>query len=204
MLAVYAYLTSAVSPLSSSSSPTPSTKDPPADPSTYTLTEGQYQAQQQALFRAEALVLRTLGHATRVALPHALALMYLQTFALLRPTPADPDRPRRLAARTLARLNDALLSPQRVYLTHAPPALAVAAVYRAARDVGVRLGGGAWWEVCDVGREELGFLVVAMGSLEGWVRAEGGKGGLWEVGDVRAEVERLAAEEEGEGRMEEG
>ena len=202
MLNVYAYLTSALAPLSSISSNSPPTQNPPADPATYTLTDGQYLAQQPALFRTEALVLRTLGHATRVALPHALALMYLQTFALLRPTPSAPDRPQRLATRTIALLNDALLSPQRLYLTHPPSALATAAVYRAAREVGVKLSEGAWWSVCDVGREELGFLVVAMGSLEGWVRREGGEGGWWGVEDVRREVERRAEEEEG--RMEEG
>lgn len=30
----------------------------------------------------------------------------------------------------------------------------------------------AWWEVFDVDREELGFLVVGLVSCEGWVRGE--------------------------------
>ena len=38
--------------------------------------------------------------------------------------------------------------------------------------MGVKLGGEEWWTVFDVDREELGFLVVAMGSIGGWVKAE--------------------------------
>ena len=48
----------------------------------------------------------------------------------------------------------------------------MAAIYLAAREVGVRLSGEEWWEVFDVDREELGFLVVALGSVEGWAMAE--------------------------------
>ena len=59
-----------------------------------------------------------------------------------------------------------------MYLTHPPSALAVAAVYLAAREVGVKLTSAEWWEVFDVDREELGFLVVGLGSCEGWVRGE--------------------------------
>lgn len=47
----------------------------------------------------------------------------------------------------------------------------MAAVYLAAREVGVRLPQG-WWEVFDVEREELGFLVVGYRSCEKWVRRE--------------------------------
>ena len=49
-------------------------------------------------------------------------------------------------------------------------------MYLAAREVGVRLPAGEWWGVFDVEREELGFLVVGMGSLEGWVRDGLGRG----------------------------
>lgn len=70
-------------------------------------------------------------------------------------------------------LNGALLSPQLLYLTHQPNALAVAAIYLAARENDVKLPEGEWWEVFDVEREELGFLVVGMRSLEGWVREVG-------------------------------
>ena len=48
----------------------------------------------------------------------------------------------------------------------------MAAVYLAAKEVGVKLGGEEWWNVFDVEREELGFLAVAMGSIGGWVKAE--------------------------------
>ena len=56
-----------------------------------------------------------------------------------------------------------------MYLTHQPNALAVAAIYLAAREEGVKLVDGNWWEVFDVEREDLGFLVLGMGSLTGFV-----------------------------------
>ncbi len=59
-----------------------------------------------------------------------------------------------------------------LYLTHQPNALAIAAVYMAARDEGVKMPRGEWWEVFDVEREELGFLCLGMGSLGVWARAE--------------------------------
>lgn len=84
-------------------------------------------------------------------------------------------------------------------------------MYLAAREVGVKLPGGEWWEVFDVEREELGFLVVGMGSLEGWVgglkeeegagEGEGkgkGKGGIMvTVEEVEVELGRLEVEERG-------
>ena len=72
----------------------------------------------------------------------------------------------------LEHLNSALLSPQTLYLTHQPNALAVAAIYLAARDTDVKLPDGNWWEVFDVDREDLGFLVLAYSSLEGYAEAE--------------------------------
>jgi cyclin L len=57
-----------------------------------------------------------------------------------------------------------------LYLTSQPNALAVAAIYNAAKDVGAKMPECEWWEVFDVDREELGFLVVGMRSVEGWTR----------------------------------
>lgn len=79
--------------------------------------------------------------------------------------------PAPLSQRVVAYLNTALLSPQLLYLTHQPSALAVAAIYNAAKDLGAKMPECAWWEVFDVDREELGFLVVGMRSVEGLVRA---------------------------------
>jgi hypothetical protein len=67
------------------------------------------------------------------------------------------------------------LNPQLLYLTHQPHALATAAIYLAAKEVGVKLPGDEWWEVFDTDREELGFLVLAMSSMEGFVREEKAK-----------------------------
>ena len=98
-------------------------------------------------------------------------------------------------------MNTALLSPQLLYLTHQPPELAVAAIYLAAREVGVKLPSVEWWEVFDVEREVLGFLVVAMGSLEGWVREvvgmAGSGGSLLTIEEVQREVMRRQEEDGG-------
>lgn len=77
-----------------------------------------------------------------------------------------------MTRRVIAFLNTALLSPQLLYLTHQPNALAVAAIYSAARDpeISAKMPECPWWEVFDVDREELGFLVVGMRSVEGLVR----------------------------------
>ena len=111
----------------------------------------------------EARILPALSFDTHVSLPHPLAITYLQTLDFL----AQPKK--HIAARTVHHLNTALLSPQLLYLTHQPNALATAAIYAAARDVGAKMPECAWWEVFDVDREQLGFLMVALRSLEGWM-----------------------------------
>lgn len=191
VLNVYAFLLSRdVSPLwFVNSKGAPST--PPA-PETYTLTEGGYLAQRVVLLRVEAVILRTLGFNTHVALPHAIALTYLQTLGV---TSSDVSR------RIFEHLNAALLSPQLLYVTHQPNALAVAAIYLAAREVGVKLVDVEWWEVFDVDREDLGFLVVAMRSMEGFAQAEKEK---WSGRTVPMTVDELEAEVERRQMMEEG
>lgn len=168
LLNVYAYLTSDISPLSLDSTNLPSSK--PQDLSIFTLSEGQYLAARQRLYHNESLVLRTLAYDTHVVPPHSLALTYLQTLGLLPPKPTEKSHD--LAAQTIKLLNSSLLSPQLLHLTHQPSALAVAAIYLAARQTGVKLADGQWWCVWDVEREELGFLVMSLGSLQGFVEQE--------------------------------
>ncbi len=106
-----------------------------------------------------------------------------------------PKTGKEVAKRAVQYLNSALLSPQMMYLTHQPCSLATAACYLAAREVGFKLPECEWWEVFDCEREELGFLVVGMGSLEGVVRREvarWGEGkGMITRADVRGEVKKL-------------
>lgn len=132
------------------------------DPISHFVTEGTYQLRRSLLFTNEKHVLASLGFDTTAKLPHSLALTYLQALSASTPT---------LSERTLAHLNAALLSPQLLYLTHQPNALAVAAIYLAAREVDIVLVDNEvpWWEVFDVGREELGFLVLSFGSLNGYI-----------------------------------
>ena len=138
--------------------------DPVNDPASYYLSEGAYASAHARLLALEGRVLSALGFDTHVALPHGLAVTYLQALDFF-------DRPREaIAGRAVAHLNAALLSPQLLYLTHQPHALAVAAAYAAARDAAAKMPECPWWEVFDVDREELGFLVVAMRSVEPWVR----------------------------------
>jgi cyclin L len=157
---VFAYLLSTSSPLpfinAGPSSTTP-------DPSSYHVSEGSYERERERIFLCESLLLSSIGFDTHVALPHTLALTYLQALGV---------SSKKLASRVLEHLNGGLLSPQLLYLTHQPNALAVAAIYVAAKEVRVKLVDGNWWEVFDVEREDLGFLVLAFGSLEGFAKLE--------------------------------
>lgn len=96
-----------------------------------------------------------------------------------------------LTRRTLAHLNTALFSPQLLYLTHQPYTLAVAAIYLAARETGVKLTEWDWWEIFDVDREDLGFLVVGLQSCEAWISAEKEK---WADADCPLTVGKLEEE----------
>lgn len=162
-------------------------------PESYYISEGSYQSQRTILFKAESTILRTLSFNTHVALPHTIALTYLQALG----TSSSA-----VSKRVFEHLNAALFSPQLLYVTHQPNALAASAIYLASREEGVKLVDGEWWEVFDVDREELGFLVVAFKSMEGFAKAESEK---WEgravplaVDAVEGEVERRRLMEEGE------
>ena len=157
---MYAYLKSTASPLWFVNSQEVSV---PTDPQSYIVTEGTYERERQKLFAFENTILSNIGFDTHVTLPHTIALTYLQALSTLKPE---------LANRVLEHLNGALLSPQVLYLTHQPNALAVAAIYLAAREMGTKLADGNWWEVFDVEREDLGFLVLAYSSLQGFAEAE--------------------------------
>jgi hypothetical protein len=131
------------------------------------ISEGQYEIQKQTLYAIEAHILRVIGFQTHIALPHTLCINYLQTLEVFQ----AGDGPT-VAKAAFAHLNSALLSPQLLYLTHQPSALATAAIYLAAREVGVKLPEVEWWEIFDLDREELGFLVVAFRSIEGFALEE--------------------------------
>jgi len=152
-------------------------------------TEGTYTAARASIVNAEAQVLRVLGFQTHVALPHALCINYMQTLDAL-----TEDSGHHLARRAFEHLNAALLNPQLLYLTHQPNELATSAIYLAAKEVGVKLPENEWWEVFDVDREELGFVVVALTSMAGFAEEEARKWGRRKVpltvADVQAELER--------------
>ncbi|CBY00112.1 hypothetical protein IAQ61_002691 [Plenodomus lingam] len=159
------------------------------DPTSYYVSEGTYERTRTMLFATEHRILRTLGFQIQVALPYTLCITYLQALDVFsHPRASD------LAKRAIAHLNTALLSPQLLYLTHQPPALATAAIYLAAREIGVKMPECEWWEVFDADREQLGFLCVGMLSLEGFAQQEkskwGGKKVPMTVRGVEAEVKR--------------
>jgi hypothetical protein len=133
----------------------------------YYVSEGTYLARKTKLVKTEAALLRTLGFQTHVALPHPLCINYLQTLGVF-----GDEAAQHLSRRAWAHLNSALFSPQLLYLTHQPNALATAAIYLAAKEVKYKLPDGPWWEVFDTEREELGFLVVALLSMEAFLREE--------------------------------
>lgn len=151
------------------------------------LSEGSYQSQRLLLTKHETIILRTLGFQTHVSLPHTLAINYLQALDVFK----APSAGKQLAKRTFAHLNASLLNPQLLYLTHQPTALATAAIYLAAREVSVKLPEEEWWEAFDCDREELGFLVVAMLSIEGFAKEEKSK---WNGHSVPMRVEDVDAE----------
>lgn len=156
---VYAYL------LSSGSAFFHTSPDQPKnDPQSYYQTDSDYHSFQNRILTLEAQILNALAFNTHVSLPHSLAITYLQTLDFASHNKTEISR------RTLQYLNTALLSPQMLYLTHQPHALATSAIYNAAKDVGAKMPECAWWEVFDVDREELGFLVVGMRSVEGVMR----------------------------------
>jgi cyclin L len=134
-----------------------------ARPQEYYVSEGTYQKERQRLFICESMILAGIGFDTQVALPYTIALTYMQALGASSST---------LAQRVFEHLNAGLLSPQLLYLTHQPNALAVGAIYLAAREVGVKLVEQNWWEVFDVDREDLGFLVLSYGSVANLAEAE--------------------------------
>jgi hypothetical protein len=174
---VYAYL-----------STLPSLVPPPEQPkpSTYYVSEGTYQTRRATLFQTEHRILQTLGFNLRVALPYTLCITYLQALDVF-----SHPRASELAKRAVAYLNTALLSPQLLYLTHQPSSLATAAIYLAAKETGIKMPDVEWWEVFDTGREELGFLVVGLLSVESFAEEELAK---WEGRKVPMTVEELEAE----------
>ena len=180
VLNVYAYLLSG--PFAEGAGTTSPAEPPSDDPETCYLSESEYVSRRTLLLETEARVLRVLGFDTHVALPYTLAINYLQTLDVFKPSAAAAgpspstsvtgSSPSAVAKRAFAHLTTMLLSPQQVYLTHQPPALATAAIYLSARELGWKLPAGEWWSVFDVDREELGFLVVAMLSVAGFAAAE--------------------------------
>jgi hypothetical protein len=161
----------------------------------YYVSEGTYERRRATLFTTEQRILRTLGFNVQVQLPYTLCITYMQALDIF-----SHPRASELAKRAVAHLNTALLSPQCLYLTHQPPALATASIYLAARETGIKMPECEWWEVFDTDREELGFLCVGMLSLEGFVREEAkrwaGRKVPMSVEGVEREIKRRKEEAE--------
>ncbi|KAJ9604013.1 hypothetical protein H2200_011535 [Cladophialophora chaetospira] len=157
---VYAYLTSKASLLKFVQ---PASDRGSTGPTEYYVSEGSYERERQQLFICESMILAGIGFDTQVALPYTLSLTYMQALGV---------SSSKLAQRVFEHLNAGLLSPQLLYLTHQPNALAVGAIYLAARESGVKLVEQNWWEVFDVDREDLGFLVLSYGSIANFATAE--------------------------------
>lgn len=160
------------------------------------LSEGKYETARNKLYAIESHILRVLGFQTHVALPYTLCVNYLQTLDVLNSTGGSS-----VAKHAFAHLNSALFSPQLLYLTHQPMALATAAIYLATREVDIKLPEANWWEVFDVDREELGFLVVALRSVEGYAKEESR---VWAQKKVPMTVEELRSEVQRRNLLEDG
>lgn len=187
---VYAYLLSEHSPFLRPPDDATATNDP----ASYYQTEDEYYKFQKNMLTLEARILYALSFNVHVALPHGLMVTYLQTLDFVSHSRHE------ISLRASQYLNTALLSPQLLYLTHQPHALATAAIYNAARDLGASMPDSAWWEVFDVDREELGFLVVGMRSLEGWIKTRKEElptilgGGMPRRKEIEAEMKRRSSD----------
>jgi cyclin L len=188
---IYTYLLSPQSALKNIPN-TNTSSSPPSDLDSLYVTESAYLTFRTRVLNIEGQICAALGFETHVAIPHPLAITYLQALDVFGSSQSK-GMGNKVAKRAVEYLNTALLSPQMLYLTHQPTALATAAVYLAARDCGAKLPGCEWWEVFDTEREELGFLALGMKSLEGWVRREReiwGERGWLTRADVREELKR--------------
>lgn len=123
-----------------------------------------------ALLQIQPRILAGLNYTASVESPYKLVLAYLETFDLAVAVQRD------VASEAFLVLNQGVLSPQVLTLTSQPQALAVAAVYLAAKRKGVELveDGVEWWLVFGCEREELGFLVLSLNSCA--VHAEAVRG----------------------------
>lgn len=178
---VYAYLDSVQFP---SFEPDTIQKETKAEE--YYVPEGTYLTRKLDLFETEQRILKVLGFQLHVSLPYALCITYLQALDVF-----SHPRATELAKRATEHLNTALLSPQLLYITHQPPSLATAAIYLAAKETKIKLPDVEWWEVFDTDREELGFLVVALISVENFAREEQR---TWQGRRVPMTVEAVEAE----------
>lgn len=178
-------------------SPAPKDDNAPTNPDVYYVSEHEYFALRTRLLEAEADILKALGFQTWCSLPYTLVLNYAQPLNCLE---------KGILLKAVGYLNDALVAPSLVYLTHQPHQLAVAALYLAARvdadgdgkqaaEGGVKLPEG-WWEIFDVEREELGFLVAAMKGAGKYIEEEtarwkkpGGKGIPWDLKALEEEMQ---------------
>ncbi|KIN07768.1 hypothetical protein OIDMADRAFT_151590 [Oidiodendron maius Zn] len=187
---VYAYLLSPSSTISVSNNTT-------SNPESYYVSESTYVINRNRYLHIEGQLLNALGFNVHVALPHPLAITYLQALDVFSASHSkkNPNRGKEVGRRAIEYLNTALLSPQMLYLTHQPCSLATAAIYLAARDIGIKLPDVEWWEVFDCEREELGFLAVGMRSVDGLARKEqerwGVTGGMISRSDVRRELGKI-------------
>ncbi|KAF8543217.1 cyclin-like protein [Trichophaea hybrida] len=174
----YLLKTSTPSPIS------PPTTSAEIDPESYYVDDRTYLYHRTRLLDTETEILKALGFQTHTALPYTLVVNYAQALDCLTKS---------LLKRGFGYLTDALMSPSVVYLTHQPNALAVAALYLAARDEGVKLP-EVWWEVFDVEREDLGFLVAVMRGVgefvEGQVKKWRGEVIPWEGRELEGELEK--------------
>lgn len=158
---IFAYLLAA--PIARGYSP----DDKKPEPEAYYVSEDMYYDRRNSMMKHESVILRTLGFQLHVSLPFTLCINYLQILGIL-----EHSASQKLTNRAFEHLNTLILSPQLVYLTHQPSVLATAAIYLSARETGVKLPEDSWWEIFDTDRENLGFLIVAMTSMEAFALQE--------------------------------
>ncbi|KAK9479425.1 cyclin-like protein [Lipomyces japonicus] len=112
-------------------------------------------ASTQQLYDSELQVLTSLAFDTHVVSPHALCLQYIDAIKI------DARNEQDVTQRAWNYLNDALRT--RIYILHQPHAVAITAIWLAARELNVELlDGQKWWEAFDVDTEDMGHILLLL------------------------------------------
>ncbi|KAK9381680.1 uncharacterized protein V2V93DRAFT_367575 [Kockiozyma suomiensis] len=108
------------------------------------------------IYTTELQILTTLAFDTHVVVPYSLCLEYLSALKI-----SDVSDREILANRAWGYLNDSM--KVKISILHQPNAIAVTALWLAAREADIEiLEGERWWMIFDVDTEDMGHIVLLL------------------------------------------